>query len=355
MNKNWLIPGRRRKTTLPPYTVENVVSSLSQVDGWGIKKLHVPDTWKVSQGKGKVALVIDTGFSDHIDLEAGMDKSRSRSFINSESYIDDKQGHSTHVCGIIGARNNSHGMVGVAPLCTIITAKALDRNGTGSMKALERALQYAVDLKPDIVSMSLGAPQGNRKIHSYIKQLYEMNIPVVCAAGNSGRSNDVNYPAAYPETIAVTAFDENGRPARFNSTGSQVDVAAPGVNIYSTWTNGTYSSISGTSMACPFVTGVLLLLLAKHEAQENETGLNDCKTVAQIKQHLQKYSTDKGVIGKDSTWGYGMINPEDLILSAHQEPEPEPPESVNPTPVKPRPPKRRCFLYRIAKAIRGWF
>lgn len=301
------------KTTLPPFTTKEVVATLSQLTGWGVQQLNVPNTWKISKGLGITVMVVDTGYTDHIDLEDTIITSKSRSCISYEPEITDFQGHSTACCGVIGANNNATGMVGVAPDCKIITVKALDRNGSGSMQALELALKYATEVKPDVVSMSLGAPVGTPLIHKYIKDLYNMNIPVICAAGNSGRRNDVNYPAAYPETIAVTAYDRHGNPARFNSTGPQVDFSAPGVDIYTTWLDNKYTNISGTSFACPFVAGLVALLLSKHRFQEISIGKNDCQTVEQIKEHLIKYSDDKGIIGRDPVWGYGVINPNKLI------------------------------------------
>lgn len=344
MKINWF--RRRKKTTLPPFKVEQVTGALSQVQGWGIKQLNVPATWTVTKGEFKTALVIDTGFTSHSDLVGAVIKEHSKSFIPRESYVDDEQGHSTHCCGIIGARNNNEGMVGVAPACNILTAKALDSQGTGSMRALEQALEYAILIKPDVVSMSLGSPQGTARIHNLIKKLYAMDIPVICAAGNSGRRNDVNYPAKYPETIAVTAFDKNGKAARFNSTGSQVDVSAPGVDIYSTWLGNGYAKLSGTSMACPFITGLVLLLLAKHEKQEKETGKNDCKTVDQVKQHLIKYADDKGVVGRDNVWGYGVVDPTKLILAAAD-------DEVEVVPTPPvEPPKKPDNMFR---KLARWF
>jgi len=303
------------KTKLPPFKVKKVVAPFSEVKGWGITQLNIPSTWEYTQGEGVTVLVIDTGFPDHIDLENNVDKNQSRSFISYEQDILDYQGHGSHCAGIIAAERNGIGMVGVAPKAKIITAKALDKNGSGDLSALEKALEYAVAIKPDIVSMSLGAPVGSKSIHKLIKDLYNMNIPVVCAAGNSGKADDVNYPAKYPETIAVTAFDRNGRPARFNSRGPQVDFSAPGVDIYSTWINNTYSSISGTSMACPFLAGIIALMLSKHKINEAKGLDNDCITVPQIKQHLIKYTNDKGVIGKDDNWGYGVVDVPKLIVS----------------------------------------
>jgi subtilisin family serine protease len=184
-------------------------------------------------------------------------------------------------------------------------------------------------------------------LESRIKKLYEMNIPVVCAAGNTGQGG-VNWPAAYDETIAVAAHDKNGRVASFSSRGDRVEWAAPGVNIYSTYLNNGYASLNGTSMACPFVAGVIALMLAKHKRQEKETGKNDCKTVEQIREHLLKYTMDKGKIGKDNAWGYGVIDVEKLI-GTKPEPKPTPEPDIPhpyPEPEKPEAPEEDAENWR---------
>jgi len=320
---------------LYPYEVKEVVSTLSQSQGWHVKQLHVPETWKVTRGEGMVVMVIDTGYTDHTDLEGGMDKDKSGSYVVTESAKEDKNGHSTHVCGIIGARDNSKGMVGVAPECTIITCKVLGSDGSGSFSGINAALRYALSIKPDVINMSLGSHSYNSEMHGLIKQLYAADIPIIAASGNDGRGKAVNYPAKYSEVICVTAFDKHGKPARFNSTGPEADFSAPGVDIYSTWLDGRYVKLSGTSMATPFVAGLVALLLAKHRDQEAETGKNDCKTVGQIKEHLIKYADDKGVVGRDDTWGYGVIDVGKAIAASEDEegtPIPKP---------TPKPPKKK--------------
>lgn len=331
------------QVSLPPFTVEHVVASLSQVEGWGISQLNVPNTWMKTQGKDITAMVIDTGHTTHPDLIDGMFTGMSKSFV-SGSDMTDRNGHSTHCAGIIGARNNASGMVGVAPECNIITCKVLGDDGTGSMGGIIASLEYAAQIKPDVVSMSLGSPVYSHAMHRAIKRLTELNIPVVAASGNDGRGSKVSYPGRYPETICVTAFDKKGNPAYFNSIGESVDFSAPGVDIYSTYLNNGYAKLSGTSMATPFITGLICLLLAKHRVQETETGQNDCKTVDQIKQHLIKYADDKGIVGKDNTWGYGVIDPEKLISEAEVE------EKEIDTIVDA--PKKKCFFKRILDWLR---
>ncbi len=300
--------------SLPPFTVKRVVSTLSQVHGWGIKQLNVPKTWTITRGEDINVMVIDTGYTDHPDLGDGVLKGKCKSFLEDEKFIEDRNGHGSHVAGIIGARDNHIGIVGVAPKCNIITVKVLGEDGTGDFEAIKNALRYAKKIQPHIVSMSLGTSTYDSGMHKLIKDLYEMNIPVIAAAGNDGRKNTINYPAKFPEVICITAYDKNGNPAKFNSTGPEVDFSAPGVDIYSTWLNKEYATISGTSMACPFVSGIVALLIAKHNIQERTTGKNDCKTVDQMKYHLLKYTNKKHVIGTDENWGYGIIDPAGMLI-----------------------------------------
>ena len=354
--------GDETETSLPSVEVEKVFVTFSQITDWGLRQLNVPETWKVTDGEGMTAMVIDTGHPVHPDI--GDNARRGENFIEGEP-IEDENGHQSHCTGIICAKNNDMGMVGVAPGAKCISVKALAKNGSGSYAGLAAALDYAIEVKPDVISMSLGGSAPSDAMHSRIKKLYEMDIPVVCAAGNTGKGG-VNYPAAYDETIAVAAYDKNGNIAYFSSRGEKVEWSAPGVGIYSTYLNDGYASLSGTSMACPFITGVILLMLAKHRKEvELVGGENDCKTVKQIREHLLKYTDDKGAVGRDEDWGYGVIDVEDLILIGDDEPikkpvkpipdpvptpvpppadepiDPEPPEEpVEPEPIEPRPPKK---------------
>jgi minor extracellular protease Epr len=357
--------GDESETSLPPVEVVVEYATFSQITDWGLRQLNVPETWKVTDGEGMTAMVIDTGHPVHPDI--GDNARRGENFIEGEP-IEDENGHQSHCTGIICAKNNDIGMVGVAPGAKCISVKALAKNGSGSYAGLAAALDYAIEVKPDIVSMSLGGSAPSEMMHSKIKKLYEMDIPVVCAAGNTGKGG-VNWPAAYDETIAVAAYDKSGNIAYFSSRGEKVEWSAPGVGIYSTYLNNGYASLSGTSMACPFITGVILLMLAKHKKEEELVGgENDCKTVEQIREHLLKYTDDMGAVGRDEDWGYGVIDVEDLILIGDDEPtkkpvkpipdpvptpppslhpglpEPEPPHEPrdpDPEPIKPEPPKKK--------------
>lgn len=332
---------------LPEFTVEEVFTSFAQSFDWSLKYQNIPNTWKVTQGEGVTIVVIDTGMPDHTDI--GDNAIEGENFIPSED-IYDHNGHQTHCVGIICAKNNKEGYVGVAPKAKCICIKALNKSGSGNYAGLCGALEATKKLKPDIVSMSLGGTQASPEMHKLVQELTDMNIPVVCAAGNSSFAG-VNYPAAFPETIAVASYDKHGNISYFSSRGAEVDWAAPGSDISSTFLNNGYASLSGTSMACPFIAGVIALMISKHNKQEKETGKNDCKTVADIRNHLLKYTNDKGTVGKDNDWGYGVLDVEKMITGEseeedpftppHPEPEPKEPEEEDPFTPPPPPPKEK--------------
>ena len=306
----------KEEVKLPDFKVEEISTTSSQSFDWSLKYANIPNTWKITQGEGMTIAVIDTGMPDHVDI--GDNAVAGANLVDGED-IYDYNGHQTHCVGIICAKNNNQGFVGVAPKAKAVCFKALNKSGSGSYSQIAKALESVKELRPDVVSMSLGGSKPSVAMHEFIKDLYAMNIPVVCAAGNSGLAG-VGYPAAFPETIAVGAFDQYGKIASFSSRGSQVDWAAPGANIYSTYLKNSYASLSGTSMACPFMAAIIALMISKHKKQEKETGKNDCKTVEDIRQHLLKYTNDKGSVGKDNDWGYGIVDIEKLITGESSKP-----------------------------------
>ncbi len=306
--------------SLTKIVVNENTQNISQRIDWGWRDRNVPSSWTSTKGKCITCLVIDTGHPSHPDLDNNVEAGQN--FVSGEGILDEN-GHQTHCTGVICAKDNQIGVVGVAPEAKCISVKALGKNGKGTWEDVEKALDFAIQRKPDIVSMSLGSPSAVKGVHDKIKTFYEMNIPVVCAAGNSGDAG-VGYPAAFDETIAVAAYDEQGNVPDFSARGDKVEWTAPGVNIYSTYTDNTYASLTGTSMACPFIAGVICLMLAKHKEQEANTGQNDCKTVPQVREHLLKYTSDRGSVGKDNSWGYGVIDVGALINAIQPPPEPVP-------------------------------
>ena len=242
--------------------VSTPVVQPAQVLPWGIDRIDADVAWKVYTGNAVKVAIIDTGVdTDHPDLQANIKGGINT--INPRKTYQDDNGHGTHVAGIIGAVNNNIGVVGTAPQVQIYAVKALDRNGSGYLSDIIEGLQWAINNNIQVINMSLGANTDVQSFHDAIKAVYNAGIIQVAAAGNDGPAdNSVDYPAKYPETIAVSAINSSGQIASFSSRGPEVAVTAPGVDINSTWNTGFYKVISGTSMATPHVTGTAALVIS---------------------------------------------------------------------------------------------
>jgi subtilisin len=224
---------------------------------WGVKRTGVGD------GRGKRVWIIDTGVdTDHPDLD--VDTILSKCFVANETSVEDNNGHGTHVAGIIGALNNSFGVVGVAAGAKIIALKALDNDGKGSTSQLIRALNYVgQNANPgEVVNMSLGSDTVSPALDNAVRTLADKGILFSIAAGNESRSASLSSPGRvnHPNVYTVSAIDSLGNFASFSNFGNDVvDLAAPGVRIVSTYSQGRYARLSGTSMAAPHVAGILVV------------------------------------------------------------------------------------------------
>jgi subtilisin family serine protease len=306
-------------------------SSLAETHDWSLPFLGIPPLWKLSEGEGVRVAVLDTGCDlDHPDLQGAV--ADAKDFSGSLWGVRDRQGHGTHCAGVIGARANDIGIRGIAPKCELLIGKVLGDDGSGTEDAIRAGLEWAFERGAHIVSMSLGGPRMSERLHDAIKAIVKSaHRFVICAAGNDGRANSVNYPAVWDETIAVAAVDENGRLTKFSSQGPQVDIAAPGANILSTVpiTAGGYARMSGTSMATPIVAAIAALCLAKHLKQGGHTGLESWRD---LQAHLRKTARDAGPVGPDTGYGYGIIDPAKLLdavtVTPPVTPTPEGPQGV---------------------------
>ena len=231
--------------------------------------IKAPEYWnKGDRGRGVVIAIIDSGCDcTHVDLK---DRIIGKyNFTEDDGgdpeIVTDYLGHGTHVTGTIGASQNGQGVVGVAPLCSLLILKALNKKGQGTEEDIAKAINYAVRKKVNIISMSLGSTEETPLIHEAVKKAVESNILVVCAAGNEGDSDgdteELSYPAVYSECISVGAVDYSKNIARFTNSNKSVDLVAPGVSIMSTYPNNKYANLQGTSMATPHVSGALALII----------------------------------------------------------------------------------------------
>ena len=267
---------------------------------WGLTAIGAPSVWKITRGAGVTVAVIDSGSGPHPDLDANLDAGRTMfGFIDSVGVVDiDNAGHGSHVAGIIAAvADNAIGGSGVAPQSRILPIRVLDAHGSGDSKDVSKAVRFAVDSGAKVINLSLGGSTESTSLTAAIQYAVDRNVLVVAAAGNGAADSTPKWPGASDLVIAVTAVDRNISVASFDQRGDYIDLAAPGVSIISTASND-YKIQSGTSMAAAFVTGAAALLFA---AQPSITAL-------QVRDILQRTATDIGAAGRDTTFGYGLIN-----------------------------------------------
>jgi subtilisin family serine protease len=224
-----------------------------------------------------------------------------KSFLQGVPSGVDQNGHGTWVCGKIVA----HG-VGIAPNCNLTSYRALDANGSGAIDASIAALKAVLDDKrTNLVNISFGSPFFSQEQKDLIAKLTKQGVIVVAASGNFA-SDTPFYPGSYPEVLTVSATDKTNKTASFSNFGGQIDIVAPGVGCYSTFLNGEFRCMSGTSMAAPIVTGLLalgvsFLKMVKH--------LYDRKEIAsRVISALEQTAKDLGPVGKDPYTGFGLIN-----------------------------------------------
>jgi subtilisin family serine protease len=257
------------KICLLPYTREEVLhmQDVKQKLGWEITSFNLPETWKLTEGEGVTVAVLDTGADlDHEDLACNL--LQGKNFVDRSSSPNDDQGHGSHVAGIICACNNESGVVGVAPKTKVIPVKVLDKHGAGQLQDVADGIYWAAEQGVDFITMSLGSTSSVNIVHEAIKYAVSKKVVIWCAAGNAGRTHNIFYPAAYPETIGIGAIDKNFNRASFSCTGPDLDFLAPGVGILSTVPDNWYAVLSGTSMANPFAVGLGCLLLS-HKNKKN--------------------------------------------------------------------------------------
>lgn len=232
-------------------------------------------------GTGKTAWIIDTGIElTHPDLN--VDKVRSRSFLTSASGTgydspNDQHGHGTAVAGVIGAKNNTIGVVGVAANANVVALRAMDAKGTGPYSAIIAAVDYvtANGRAGDVVNMSLGGSTSST-LDAAVVRAANKGILFSIAAGNNAGSSTLNSPARvnHANVFTISAMDNTDTWASFSNFGNTtVDYCMPGVGIGTTYRNGGYARMTGTSFAAPHMTGVMLLrgkLFAKSGLVKND-------------------------------------------------------------------------------------
>jgi subtilisin family serine protease len=272
---------------------------------WGIDRIDAELVWPSGNTADPVKVgVIDTGISNkHPDLTANVKDGVNT--INPNKGWNDDNGHGSHVAGIIAALNNTIGVVGAGPAADLYAIKVLGASGSGYLSDVIEGIDWAIANHMQVINMSLGTASDIQSFHAAVTAAKNAGIVVVAAAGNTGGS--VLYPAAYPEAIAVSAVDQNNLLPSWSSRGPEVDLAAPGVSIYSTYKDTSYATLSGTSMAAPHVSGAAALLLNTPVGSYDVNGNNQWDP-DEVQKKLQDRALDLGPSGPDNSYGWGLVN-----------------------------------------------
>jgi hypothetical protein len=245
--------------SIPPVRATGAPSggftAMAQETPWGIARVGY------ASGVGKTAWVLDTGVQyNHPDLT--VDTVRSRTFLGKNSTPWDQNGHGTHVAGTIGAKDDANGVVGVAAGATIVSVRVLDRRGSGTTSGVIAGVDYVAQVGQtgDVANMSLGGGASTTLDNAVLNASGKVRFAL--AAGNESTSAATKSPARVngPNIYTVSAFAVGDNWASYSNYGNPpIDYAEPGSSIKSTWLNGGYHTISGTSMATPHLAGLLLL------------------------------------------------------------------------------------------------
>jgi subtilisin family serine protease len=297
-----------------------------QAQQWNLRLIGLPEAWVFTTGDATPIAVIDTGVDlDHPDLDAKIWTNAGEIPGNGEDddgngYVDDVHGwnfvngsallteapHGTHVAGIAGAHtNNSIGIAGVSWQSPLMTLQALNSNGDGTWADVADAIIYAADNGAHILNLSLGGEESSQTIEDAVSYARSQGCLLVAAAGNSeSQPAPVLYPAALPEVLAVAATTDGDAPWSSSNRGPEVDLAAPGVNIFSTSAYSQYAQMSGTSMATPHVSGLAALLWS----------LQDALTADQVTHVVTSTAHDVYTPGWDQRTGWGRIDAQAAVL-----------------------------------------
>ena len=271
---------------------------MAQTTPYGYTMVQANQLYQSDTSARKVCIV-DTGYNlGHPDLPGtndGVTGIGNNSAVG--NWYNDGNGHGTHVAGTISAYDNSEGVIGVYPGVNLHIVKIFDDNGDWTYASdIITAIDQCQSAGANVVNMSLGGSGSSTAEANAMQQFEDDGILLVAAAGNSGNSS-LSYPASYDAVLSVAAVDSSKNRASYSQYNSQVEIAAPGSSVYSTYPDSTYATLNGTSMATPHVTGAAALVWSFHP---------QC-SATQIRNALTATAEDRGSAGRDNYYGYGIV------------------------------------------------
>ena len=324
---------------------------LEYENAWGVEHIGTrPVHLSGNTGQGIKMAVIDTGLDYihddpddipyNVDPEFDSNYAGGYDFVNNDADPMDDNGHGTHVSGIIAAEKNGYLVVGVAPGVQLYALKILGPTGEGDYSGLIAALGWAVDHDIDVVNMSVGGHEVSAALQAAVADAYAHGVTMVAASGNVNPNNinellygcPVVYPAAYDQVIAVSFTNGSDKLTGYSCTGPQVDIAAPGDQIFSTVPMGScmfcsqygYLAASGTSMASPHVAGVAALILKAGIAN----GGDPATLADDVKAHLCASTTVANMSPSDpkypNYYGCGILSASKALIDNPPPPPTDP-------------------------------
>ncbi|WP_349407374.1 S8 family peptidase [Pseudalkalibacillus sp. SCS-8] len=294
------------------YLQNETDDELYQQYQWNLPAIRTEEGWEITRGNEDVLIaIIDTGIDlKHPDLSKRLVDGYN--VLNDSPLPIDDNGHGTHVAGIIASEtNNGVGTAGMTWYNRIMPIKAMNADGYGTSFDVAQGIRWAVENGADVINMSLGNYKASKALKEAIDFAYDKNVIMVAASGNEN-TDQTSYPAAFDNVIGVAAVDLRLNRADFSNYGDYIDVAAPGVDIASTYIKGQYASLSGTSMATPHVAALAGLLRSYKPELSN----------AEIIKIIEDTTDDVGQPGRDQYTGNGVINVKAALEAVNRKKQP---------------------------------
>ncbi len=277
---------------------------------WGLVQVEAHYAWDIETGGEAVIAILDSGIQiDHPDLASNIIPGRD--FVddnNDPGTSDEGVSHGTHVAGIAGAAEGTgpagSAVVGTAWSNSIMPLRVLNDNLESPLDRVAAAVLYAAENGADIINLSLGGGFQNQTLEDAVNSAFNDGCLLVAASGNDGGADNIKYPAAYENVMAVGASDTNDARAPLSDYGYKLDLVAPGMGIYSTVPDKTHDSFNGTSMAAPFVSGAASLAVSYCERNDIDWG-------PQMLRDIINLTADGS--GFNPETGYGRLNAYEVL------------------------------------------